>query len=121
MIYFHENVVAQTVEMIKTTYDCADILNDLERIEKAKERVCNGDWLTGEELNRELRIKYPCIDKLMQIADSFPNATNQPAQILSDSKRVAILLNQDEYGILCNTAIKKGIVHGVKEFIKAVD
>jgi len=30
-------------------------------------------------------------------------------------------LEQDYYGILCDTAIKKQMVHSIKEFIKNVD
>ncbi len=32
MIYFYDDLVAKTVETIKEAYDCADILNDLNRI-----------------------------------------------------------------------------------------
>ena len=35
MIYFYDDLVAKTVETIKESYDFADILNDLNRINQA--------------------------------------------------------------------------------------
>lgn len=121
MIYFYDSLVAQTVEIIKSAYDCADVLNDLNRIEQAKERTYNGDCLTGEVLDQELREKYPCIDKLLQGANSFPSVSRQSERVYSNSERITMALDQDKYGILCDTAIKKGLIHSIKEFIKSVD
>lgn len=121
MIYFYDNLVAQTVEIIKSAYDCADVLNDLNRIKQAKARTYNGDWFTGEMLDQELREKYPCINQLLQVANSFPSVSRQLEKGSSNSERITMALDQDKYGILCDTAIKKGLVHNAKEFIQFVD
>ncbi len=122
MIYFYENLVTQTVDIVKSAYDCADILTDLNRIEQAKERVrVSGDWYTANQLDEELRQKYPYIDVMNKVADSFAVPSLQPAMQYSIYDAVIESLTNDRYGILCGTAIKKGLIHNPKEFIKSVD
>lgn len=122
MIYFYDYLVANTLEMVKSAYDCADILTDLNRIKQAQERVrvC-GDWYTANQLDEELRQKYPCIDVMNKAADSIPVLFPQPAKQYTIYEAVIESLENDRYGILCGTAIEKGLVHSAKEFIKFVD
>ena len=61
MIYFYDELVAKTLDTIKDTYDCADILNDLNRISQAIENVkLYGYWSAVDQLDQELRQKDPC-------------------------------------------------------------
>lgn len=122
MIYFYDNKVAQTLEIVKSAYDCADVLNDLTRIEQAIARVKScGDWLTANQLDQELRKKHPSIDAMIHIASAVPSAAPRINKVHSNCDVVIDNLTQDYYGILYGTAIKKGLIHSAKEFIKSVD
>lgn len=122
MIYFYDDLVAQTFDIVKNAYDCADILNDLNRIKQAiaKVRSC-GDWLTADRLNHELREKYPSINAMNKAADSIPVLFPQSTKQYTIYDAAIENLKNDAYGILCGTAIKKGLVHSAKEFIKSAD
>lgn len=122
MIYFYDELVAKTLETIKEAYDCADILNDLNRINQAMTNVkLYGDWYAANQLDRELRQKYPCIDNMVNFANSIPIPVPRAKKNYSAGEAVLSDLQQDYFGILCDTAIKKKMVHSVKEFIKNVD
>ena len=121
-IYFYDSLVAQTFEMVKRAHDCADVLNDLNRIGQAKAKVRScGDWRAADQLNYELRQKYPCIDAMNEVASSIPVEAPQTTKQYSIDEAVIENLTNDFYGILCDTAIKKGLIHSAKEFIQSVD
>ena len=75
----------------------------------------------AEQLDRELRQKYPCIDNMVNFANSIPAPVPQAKKNYSASEEMLSNLQQDYFGILCDTAIKKQLVHSIKEFIKNVD
>lgn len=122
MIYFYDNIVAKTLETIKDAYDCADILHDLSRIEQAKINVNSyKGLLAADQLDRELRRKYLCIDAMTNFANTMLPPVLKGRKNYLPSEAAASNLIQDYYGILCDTAIKKEIVQGIKQFIKSVD
>lgn len=122
MIYFYDDIVAKTLETIKEAHDCADILCDLSRIEQAKANVnLYGNVLAAEQLDRELREKYPLIDKMLNFANTMLLPAPQGRKSYSPSEAAISNLTQDYYGILCDTAVKKEIVREMKQFIRAVD
>lgn len=122
MIYFYDSLVAKTLDTIKEAHDCADILNDLNRIQQAKKYLgCSGDWTAANQLDQELRQKYPCIDNMVTFTNCFPVPAPPVQRIFSASEAVIANLEQDYYGILCGTAIKKQLIHNIREFIRAVD
>ena len=58
MIYFYDDLVARTVETIKESHDCTDILNDLNRIDQAITNInLYGNLSVADQLDRELRHK----------------------------------------------------------------
>lgn len=120
MIHFYENLVAKTLETVKSAYDCADVYCDLLRINEAIKNAKQGSWAMGLDLDQEMRRKYPVINRMDQFANALSTSIKNP-QKHSNSEIVVSNLNEDYYGILCETAIKKGIIHSVKEFIKSVD
>ena len=121
MIYFYDELIARTLKTIKESYDCADILNDLNRINQAIENVnLHGNCTAAYQLDQELRQKYPCINKMVDVANSMPTPALRARRMYSASEASISDLNQDRYGILCDTAIKKQLVHNIKEFIKDV-
>lgn len=122
MIHFYDSIVAKTLETIKDAYDCADILHDLSRIEQAKANVNSYEGLlAADQLDQELRKKYPCIDAMINFANTMLPPVPQNRKIYSPSEAAVLNLIQDYYGILCDTAVKKEIVEGMKQFIRAVD
>ena len=120
MIHFYENLVAKTLETVKSAYDCVDVSHDLLRINEAIENAKQGNWITGADLDQEMRRKYPVINRMDQFATALSTPIMNP-QKYSNSAIVLSNLNEDYYGILCETAIKKGIVRNIKEFIQSVD
>ena len=115
MIYFYDELVRRTLETIKEAYDCADVLNDLNRIEQEIANIkLNGNLFMATQLDQEMRKKYPCIDRLIDFANSIPIPSVRVKKSYSANEAIITSLNQDYYGILCDTAIKK-------EFIKNVD
>jgi hypothetical protein len=122
MIYFYEDMVAQILKTVKEAYDCADVCKDINRIENAVAQVKRrGDLGTANWLDHELRKKYPCIDAMIRIANAIPVSSPRITKTYSPDEAVIENLRQDYYGILCDTAIKKGFVHSAEEFIKSVD
>lgn len=128
MIYFKSIISNKVLINIKEAYDCADVLNDLNKIGIAKNRLSNYtcfQQLTvaqndANRLDRDLRKKYPLIEKMLQVANSF-KVSNIIGNNSNNEISVIDILDQDYYGILCDTALKKGIIHKVEEYIYYVD
>lgn len=122
MIHFYDSIVAKTLETIKEAHDCADILCDLSRIEQAKTNVnLYGGVSAAHQLDKELREKYPCIDAMINFANTMLPQVAQSEKLYSPSEAAVSNLTQDYYGILCDTAVKKEIVREMKQFIRFVD
>ncbi|MEI3102099.1 MAG: hypothetical protein V8T45_10310 [Oscillospiraceae bacterium] len=99
MIYFYDDLVAKTVETIKEAYDCADILNDLNRINQAITNIkLYGNWSAADQLDQELRQKYPCIDNMVEFASSIPVPVPRAQKNYSPSEAVLSNLEQDYFG-----------------------
>ncbi len=123
MIHFFSTIQNRALEIIKEARDCADVLRDLNRIEQARENlysVC-GAVSAANQLNRELRQKYPAIDLMLDFANTMLPPSPQDSQIFSEEDRAASNLKQDYCGILCDTAVKKGLAHSIKDCIEFVD
>ncbi len=116
VIHFYDDLVARTVETIKKAYDCTDILNDL----NTNINLC-GNLSVAAQLDRELRHKYPYINNMIEFANSISISESGVKMNYSASEAALSNLEQDYFGILCDTAIKKQMVHSIKEFIRNVD
>ena len=122
MIYFYDDPVEIKVETIKEAYDCEDILNDLKRINQAITNIkLYGNWSGVDHLDQELRKKYPCIDNMVEFANSIPVPVPRVKNNYSPSEAVLSNLEQNYFWILYDTTIKKQMIHSIKEFIKNVD
>ena len=87
MIYFYDDLVEKTVETIKEAYDCADILNDLNRINQAMTNLkLYGNWSVADQLDQELSQKYPCIDNMVEFANSIPVPVPRAKKIVLQAK-----------------------------------
>ncbi len=122
MIYFNDSAVAKTLETIKAAHDCANVLCDLSQIEQAKANVnlCGGVSV-ARQLDKKLRKKYPCIDTMINFANTMLSQVSQSKKTYSPNEAAVSNLIQDYYGILCDTAVKKEIVQEMKQFIRFVD
>lgn len=117
-IYFAEGLHVNVLQIIKESHDCIDIARDLEAIQNT---IHNGSDNDAVRLDDYLRKKYPIIDIMLDIADSIqarPSCGNSNATSQSPYKA---MLEQDCCGILCHTAIKKGLKPDLKACIDHVD
>ena len=122
MIYFYEALIDKTLETIKKAYDCADVINDLNRIEQEITNIkVYGNLVTANRLDQEMREKYPVINMMVDFANSFSFPSTQVRKVYTPSDALISNLNQDYYGILCETALKKKLINDIKEFISKVD
>lgn len=123
MIHFFSTIQNSTLEIIKEARDCADVLQDLSKIAQAKENLSTGYGavLAADQLDRELRQKYPTIDMMLDIANTMLPPSPQAARIRSEVDQAIASLNQDYCGILCDAAVKKGLAHSIKDCIESVD
>ena len=119
-IYFNTEKFNKAEKIIKGSKDLVEVKHDLIRIDHARAGINNGDRTTAIKLNQELRIKYPCIDRMLKIADTFPiysqKTTNTPT-IDSTEDIDIVRLQQDRCGIICDIAIKKGIATNIEDLI----
>lgn len=122
MIYFYDDLINKTLETIKEAYDCADVTNDLNRIEQEITNIkVYGNLVTANTLDQEMREKYPVINMMVDFANSFSFPSTQVRKVYTPSDALISNLNQDYYGILCETALKKKLINDIKEFISKVD
>lgn len=70
MIHFFSTIQNSAFEIIKEARDCADVLRDLNQIEQTKANLSAGYGavVAANQLDRELRQKYPTIDVMLDIA-----------------------------------------------------
>lgn len=123
MIHFSSAIQNRALEIIKEGYDCADVLRDLNRIEQAKTNLYTiGEGVSAaDKLDRELRQKYPAIDKMLELANTMRLPSPQTPKIRAEEEQAIVNLNQDYWGILCDTTVKKGLAKGIKDCIEFVD
>lgn len=123
MIHFFSVIQNRTLEIIKEAHDCADVLLDLNRILQAKANLYTayGGVSVADQLDRELRQKYPAIDMMLDFANAMLPPSPQAPKICSAEDRAISNLDQDYCGILCDTAVKKGLAHSIKDCIESVD
>ena len=119
-IYFTSDLEIQVLKAIKEAYDCADVKNDLDRIRWTIQRGTNEQ---AGYFDREMRQKYPMIDYVLQVANHFPAQAHSPrycGKSITASPEKSNL-EQDYWGILCDTAVKKGIKETLEGCIDRVE
>ncbi len=105
-IYFASDLRERTLKALMEAHDCADVKKDLDRIQQTIQ--CGTNEQAGY-LDRELRQKYPMIDYMLQAANHFPARPAKYCVETATSSLEKSNLEQDYWGILCDTAVKKGI------------
>ena len=121
MIHFYSEPVAKVLEIIIDSSDCANIRQDLNRIEQAKINVnLYGNLVSAYKLDQELREKYPCIHIMNDYAKAIDPQILQNTNHYTPSEAIVSNLDNDKYGILCDTALRKGVIQEIKQFIQSV-
>lgn len=116
-IYFVGDLEATTLRVIEEAHDCADVATDLCRIQNT---IAYGKDEEATRLDLELWKKYPAINAMLQIANSLPMQPSQYAAAAAGESPSKANLRQDYYGILCDTAVKKGIKKSIEDCIDHV-
>ncbi len=119
-IYFASDLRERTLKALMEAHDCADVKKDLDRIQQTIQ--CGTNEQAGY-LDREMRQKYPMIDYMLQVANHFPAQVHSPGYcgkgITASPEKSN--LEQDYWGILCDTAVKKGIKKTLEDCIDHVE
>lgn len=119
-IYFASDLAERTLKALTETHEDMDVMNDLKRIQQMIQYGTNEQ---ARALDREMRKKYPMIDCLLQAADNIPAQAHfsiycgQGITVSPEKSN----LEQDYWGILCDTAIKKGIKRSIEDCIDHVE
>ena len=117
-IHFMPGLFETTWEVIKETRDYAEIVNDLNRIDRT---IARGTDEEAPALDIALRQKYPAIAHMLAVAEILPKAPamgSTGASVISPAK---VGLRQDRCGILCDAALKAGIKRTMKDCIDCVE
>ena len=122
MIHFDETYVKKVLEYIKNEEELRKVRDDLNEIWRAKTLAYRWMLREANEIEQKIRKKYPIIDVMLNIASKMQQGVEfksvcEKAQM----ERVVERLQQDYCGILCHVAIKKSVIHSIKEFIAYID
>ncbi|MBE5861979.1 MAG: hypothetical protein E7295_03920 [Lachnospiraceae bacterium] len=134
MIYFNNYYIYEACSIIHESKEFFDLKEDLSRIDEKIKNIQRtfinhtNDFEVQEvlrqarELDEHLRRKYPTINKMLKIANSLPIRSRQfaPKNVTTKPTEV-VLLEQDIYGILCDTILKKGVTRSIEEIIEYVE
>ena len=134
MIYFYDKYLDEARKVIRESHELRDVANDLHRLDEKKRLI---EWAytnpvsyndlqqilkQARELDFEIRKKYPTIDRMLEAAERFPKMPRmiEPGNHEKSMPAEHTLLEQDHYGILCHTLLKKGITSRIEEIISHV-
>ena len=105
-IRFVSDLESSVLKALKDAKDCADIKNDLDRINYT---IIHGSEQTAWNLDCELRQKYPAIDIMLQTADALKPPMSSCFMPAQDALSGKAALWQDYWGIICDVAISKAL------------
>ena len=105
-IRFASDLEFSVLKALKDAEDCADIENDLNRINYT---IAHGSDRAAWNLDYELRKKYPAIDIMLQAADALKPPMSSCFMPAQDALSGKAALWQDYWGIICDVAISKAL------------
>jgi ribosomal protein L34E len=117
-ICFVPELQEKTLKIIYEAHDCTEIAKDLYRINYINNF---GSDEQARQLDNELRKKYPTISIMLNVGDSLQVVYQRPLNVYSASSFEKARLKQDYWGILCDTAIKKGIKNSIESCIDHIE
>lgn len=117
--HFNKNLYVKALQIIKDADDLHDIAIDLKRIEQLFSIELTPEVMeTAKMLDNKLRYKYPTINTMINIANSVPVRNTSSTEC---EYQPLEFLKQDYFGIICDTALKKGFASSIEEFIERRD
>lgn len=140
MIFFKVELNYKALKLIKESHDLLDVATDLDKIDQAQNNIdlhamdyyksqnelsfanYQTSLYNANNLDKELRKKYPTIDLLLNTAEMLPKITvarSSGNAVVKPQEYQA--LNQDRCGIKCHVLIKKGIISHAEQFIDRVE
>ncbi len=118
MIHFDNNLVKEAFKIAHEAHELSDVAYDLNRIDSVLSTTPTLENLfEAQRLDNELRERYPTIDRMLAIANSYPMATVASQSNTQDLPEYANL-KQDYFGILCYVLLKKEITTSIEQFIE---
>ncbi len=117
-IYFASDLAERTLKALMEAHDCADVKKDLDRI---RQMIQYGTNEQARALDQEMRQKYPMIDYMLQTTNRFPARPARYCVETAASSFEKSNLEQDYWGILCDTAVKRGIKRRLEDCIDHVE
>lgn len=116
-IYFASDLRERTLKALMEAHDRVDVKNDLDRIQWTIQCGMNEQ---ARALDREMRQKYPMIDYMLQSTDRFSARPTRYCVETAASSLEKTNLEQDYWGILCDTAVKREIKRNIEDCIDHV-
>lgn len=110
--HFNKNLYIKALQIIKDADDLNDVAIDLKRIEQLFSMELTSEVMeTAKLLDNKLRHKYPTINIMINIANSVPvrNTSSTDCEY-----KPLEFLKQDYYGIICDTVLKRDLLHQLK-------
>lgn len=121
MIHFDNNLVKEAFKIAHEAHELSEVADDLNRINTVLSTTTTMENLfEAQRLDNELREKYPTIEKMLAIANSYPMAKVASQRNTQDLPEYANL-KQDYFGILCYVLLKREITTSIEQFIEKVD
>lgn len=123
-IYFYNDKEQEILKAIKEARDLVDVLKDLDRIKTAQNEVYgyNG-FQNAKNLDNEISRKYNVAEMFELVNKIWPNnyVYNNSAGQIDEGTFWRKRLQQDYYGVLYHTAMKKVIIKSIEEFVEKVE
>lgn len=122
MIYFKKDLIALSIEIIKTKKK-TDIMMDLLKITYIMTNSTTIKVWEIQSLDKELRKKYPIIEKMLNSVSQpiiHPSQNFIKKQTLMENDLLEYL-KQDYFGILLHVLIEEKIIHEISAFIERLE
>lgn len=123
-IYFYNDKEKEIIKFIKETRDLVDVRNDLKKIKAAYNGIDEYNGVqSAKNLDYEISRKYNVAKMFENVNKVWPTNSvyNNSAGQIDEGTFWRKRLQQDYYGILYHTAMKKVIIKSIEEFVEKVE
>ncbi len=119
MIHFYVDMIYKAEKYIHDSHELLDIKQDIDKIDFAMRNIQTLEGIRyANELDRELRRKYPTINLMLNIANCLPKTLeNRKGISKTESIPESDALWQDRCGIICHVLLKKNVVSSLEQCI----
>lgn len=119
MMYLYEEMVYKAEKCIQDLRELHETKQDIDKIDFAMRNIQTLEGIRyANELDKELRQKYPTINLMLNVANSLPKISeNRQGVAKTESVRELSALQQDRCGIICHVLLKKNVVSSLEQCI----